>query len=69
MTCSFAVKIGTIRDLHFQSLMFSFLRYTQRVEIGVVSYNPNYGLISLVTVNFFLNRSWAESLGLDSLTL
>lgn len=33
------------------------LEYTQRVEIGVVSYNPNYGLISLVPVNFFLNRA------------
>jgi len=31
--------------------------YTQRVEIGIVSYNQNYGLISLVTVNFFLNRA------------
>ncbi|CAJ1456645.1 unnamed protein product [Effrenium voratum] len=32
-------------------------RYTQRVEIGIVSYNQNYGLISLVTVNFFFNRA------------
>jgi len=31
--------------------------YTQRVEIGIVSYNQNYGLISLVTVNFFFNRA------------
>ncbi|CAK9060672.1 unnamed protein product [Durusdinium trenchii] len=31
--------------------------YTQRVEIGVVSFNQNYGLISLVTVNFFHNRA------------
>lgn len=36
-------------------------RYTQRVEIGIVSYNQNYGLISLVTVNFFLNRHLPQS--------
>lgn len=42
-------------------------RYTQRVEIGVVSYNPNYGLISLVTVNFFLNRHCIGVVWLSSL--
>lgn len=30
--------------------------YTQRVEIAVVAYNQNYGLLSLVSVNFFFNR-------------
>lgn len=30
---------------------------TQRVEIAIVAYNQNYGLISLVTVNFFFNRA------------
>eukprot|EP00931_Biecheleriopsis_adriatica_P084400 TRINITY_DN5821_c0_g1_i1.p1 TRINITY_DN5821_c0_g1~~TRINITY_DN5821_c0_g1_i1.p1 ORF type:complete len:974 (-),score=182.80 TRINITY_DN5821_c0_g1_i1:36-2660(-) len=30
---------------------------TQRVEIGIITYNQNYGLISLVTVNFFFNRA------------
>ena len=48
-------------------------RYTQRVEIGIVSYNQNYGLISLVTVNFFLNRhlpqSRISSSGLSSVRL
>jgi len=29
---------------------------TQRVELGLVSYNADYGLFSLVTVNFFFNR-------------
>mmetsp|Transcript_90191 Transcript_90191/g.160642 ORF Transcript_90191/g.160642 Transcript_90191/m.160642 type:complete len:855 (+) Transcript_90191:87-2651(+) len=30
--------------------------YTQRIQLGIVSYNQNYGLVSLVTVNFFINR-------------
>jgi len=29
---------------------------TQRIEIAVASYNPEYGLITLSGVNFFLNR-------------
>eukprot|EP00930_Biecheleria_cincta_P068799 TRINITY_DN56629_c0_g1_i1.p1 TRINITY_DN56629_c0_g1~~TRINITY_DN56629_c0_g1_i1.p1 ORF type:complete len:895 (+),score=178.65 TRINITY_DN56629_c0_g1_i1:33-2717(+) len=29
---------------------------TQRVEVGMVAYNQNYGLISLVTINFFFPR-------------
>eukprot|EP00931_Biecheleriopsis_adriatica_P013070 TRINITY_DN11438_c0_g1_i1.p1 TRINITY_DN11438_c0_g1~~TRINITY_DN11438_c0_g1_i1.p1 ORF type:complete len:876 (-),score=181.08 TRINITY_DN11438_c0_g1_i1:39-2666(-) len=29
---------------------------TQRVQIATVSYNQNYGLLSLITVNFFINR-------------
>jgi hypothetical protein len=48
---------------------------TQRIEIGFVSYNYEYGLISLVTANFFFNRagqisklvhvqsSWAQPFG------
>lgn len=31
--------------------------YTQRVELGMVAYNQNHGLISLVSVNFFFNRA------------
>eukprot|EP00928_Gymnodinium_smaydae_P027016 TRINITY_DN21032_c0_g1_i1.p1 TRINITY_DN21032_c0_g1~~TRINITY_DN21032_c0_g1_i1.p1 ORF type:complete len:823 (-),score=163.62 TRINITY_DN21032_c0_g1_i1:94-2562(-) len=31
--------------------------HTQRVEIGFVVFNADYGLISLVTVNFFFNRA------------
>ena len=30
--------------------------YTQRVEIAIMAYNQNYGLLSRISVNFFFNR-------------
>ena len=30
--------------------------YTRRVEVSTVAYNQNYGLLSFVSVNFFINK-------------
>eukprot|EP00439_Symbiodinium_sp_Y106_P082774 s138_g22.t1 len=40
--------------------------YTQRVELGMVAYNQNHGLISLVSVNFFFNRRLAVVVAADA---
>ncbi|OLP95737.1 Polycystin-2 [Symbiodinium microadriaticum] len=31
--------------------------YTRRVEVSTVAYNQNFGLVSLVSVNFFINKA------------
>ena len=34
-----------------------FEEYTRRVEVSTVAYNQNFGLVSLVSVNFFINKA------------
>ena len=43
--------------LQCEAFPSSFQEYTRRVEVSTVAYNQNYGLVSLVSVNFFINKA------------